>query len=404
MAAYDEAITEFVRNTDLLGVNWEDIVAELMAFVEVATHLAPSLSEGVAFTDTASGISSWALTISEAVDASDDISSDTALFIREVLSVLVELSPAGSIHNHTVAEGIAFLEAVAIAVGAIISESAVFADTVVGTAERIVVIAEQVALSGAYATRLDAIEVVSIVVALVDTAAAGKGGAVTEAMTLTDSVTDIATLYALSAEALILAATPSMTGVLTLPVEETVVVAADMTLQQILVGLIEEGVAFVISFGLDDVVYSGWVMNASNFAVSQYDSLPFNSFAKIGDTYYGANQTGLYSLDGDSDDGENINAELVLGTMDFTKDRKTTVPECFLSLRTDGSILLKVITDNQTVQVYELTETTDVLRDRREKLARGVKSRYWTFSLLNVDGSDFELRNFDPVPIILKRR
>jgi hypothetical protein len=38
------------------------------------------------------------------------------------------------------------------------------------------------------------------------------------------------------------------------------------------------------------------------------------------------------------------------------------------------------------------------------KMGRGVKSRYWQFTISNVDGADFEIDELVLLPIILKRR
>lgn len=389
LGAYNASIAEFVLN--ILGQD-----------DNVSVH--NFLLDTVDMTDSSDRLYSLLVTLTETATFGEFLATDIAVQILERMGLSVDLSSAGSSYNHTQTETLGLTDVIAITWVALLTEQITLSGTATDKFETVAIIAERLTAAGVVATRLDAVGIVSVALAIVETLASGKGGDVTELVDLTDAVVDLATLLATGAESLIMSDIASQTGVITIPITEVTTLADTITLQQLLSNLITENISFSLTFGQDDVVYTGWVMNTKNFATSQYSTLPFNSFAKIGDTYYGANQNGLYALGGDTDAGVNIDTELTLGIMDFTKDRKTTVPECFLSLRTDGSILLKTITDDNIERWYEMTETADVLKDRREKLARGVKSRYWTFSLTNIDGSDFELRNFDPVPIVLKRR
>ncbi len=145
-------------------------------------------------------------------------------------------------------------------------------------------------------------------------------------------------------------------------------------------------------------------MNTKNRAASLYPSFPFNSFAKIGDDYYGASSEGLFKLSGDTDDGEDIEAEIAFGSHEFNPNGKSSVYDAYIALRNDGEIALKIKTDDDTERWYSISRTSDVLRDHRMKTRKGVKSRFWSFSLANIDGADFEVDAIELVPIILKRR
>jgi hypothetical protein len=54
---------------------------------------------------------------------------------------------------------------------------------------------------------------------------------------------------------------------------------------------------------------------------------------------------------------------------------------------------------------YELREKpADEVRESRIKLGKGVKSRYWQFELVNVDGGEFEVDQLHLMPVMLSRR
>ena len=168
--------------------------------------------------------------------------------------------------------------------------------------------------------------------------------------------------------------------------------------------ILNEGVAFVVSFGGADLSWSGLVMNTESFGTSKYNNYPFNSFAKVGDSYYGANNNGLYLLDGSSDDGENISASVMLGKSNLGTPLKTGVVEAYLGVVTDGAIILRVITDDNIERWYRSDAGKTNLDNARFKMARGVKSNYWQVGLENVDGSDFELSEIEMIRIVMSRR
>jgi len=180
-------------------------------------------------------------------------------------------------------------------------------------------------------------------------------------------------------------------------VDSTVEVAA------VLRGLIGESINFKIAFDNDGYHWTGWCMNADNFGVSSYGDYPFNSFAKIGGKYYGANANGLYLLEGDSDDGEAISAKAMLAATDCDKTKQGTIRDAWLGLRSDGEVFVKVVADDNRERWYRAQATNEHLGRTRVKIARGIKSNYWQVGLENIDGADFELSNIELVHVVLSR-
>jgi hypothetical protein len=48
--------------------------------------------------------------------------------------------------------------------------------------------------------------------------------------------------------------------------------------------------------------------------------------------------------------------------------------------------------------------TADTPREQRVLFALGLRSRYWQFELVNVDGADFEIDELELHPLVLTRR
>lgn len=148
-----------------------------------------------------------------------------------------------------------------------------------------------------------------------------------------------------------------------------------------------------------------WVveMDGGAFGSSQYSGFNFNSYATIGGRAYGADRTGLYLLEGDTDAGTKIDASIDYGRMDFGTITKKTISECFVGVASSGALYLKVIVEGQPY-VYRCDWHDKELQQQRFKLGKGMKSNYITPILYNADGADFELDTVQFVPADLSRK
>ena len=162
------------------------------------------------------------------------------------------------------------------------------------------------------------------------------------------------------------------------------------------------GVGLQINFAGE--TYTGWVLNTENAGSTRYEGYNFNSMTMFKGQYLGTMDDGIYQLTGDTDAGTEIDAYFRTGAMTFGTERQKRVPTLYLGIRADGELLFKTVTDEKIERVYELTSYDDNLSDKRVRLHRKVRSRYWQFSLHNKAGSDFELDQIDFLPIILTRR
>ena len=391
---------------DLYG-SFNHVLTEVAGSLELWTGSARSelfASSSMTLSSSSAYASQLFRTVIEQITADGTITIASGKKVVEVARILSSIDAAGSTFNGTVIQSLNLIDRLRVSWLLVAEESLQLSATELPVAKKVSRIAERLTALGISSGGLSAGATAAVIVSLSDVFSSGKGGSVSESLTASEAILAQAAFMLVQVEEITMSAMANYSGMIRAVLSETVTLSSSFTLNQILNNLIEEGISFTISFGLGDQTYSGWVMNTRNNAVTEYDNYPFNSFTKIGQTYYGANSSGLYALDGDTDDGDEILASATLGIMDFSGETKTLLGDCFLALRSDGEVLIKIKSDDNIERWYKISSTDDVLGDKRAKPAKGVKSRYWTFTLENIDGSDFEITEFTLIPVSLKRR
>lgn len=146
-----------------------------------------------------------------------------------------------------------------------------------------------------------------------------------------------------------------------------------------------------------------WVVNMDGFGSTTYSNFAFNSFAQIGGVYYGADSSGIYALDGDTDDGALIRASVSLGKLDFGRTEKKTVHSCYVGMSSAGNLFVKAITDMGTY-VYTTRSFSADMKQQRVDFGKGLKTNYVGLEIYNENGSDFELDTVEFHVVDLARR
>jgi hypothetical protein len=174
---------------------------------------------------------------------------------------------------------------------------------------------------------------------------------------------------------------------------------------------LSDGAAFIARLPLEDGDYQAWVMNAETTGTTQYVNYPMNSLFTFKGVPYGVSETGLYLLEGETDDGDPINSIVATGDMNFGTSREKNIPRCYLYLTQTGQVVLKTISNRQGSRhetYYELAErTTDSTDDdtyRRVPLGRGVRGVWWRFELHALNGATINLDGAEIRPVVLSRR
>ena len=147
--------------------------------------------------------------------------------------------------------------------------------------------------------------------------------------------------------------------------------------------------------------FTTWAINTRVGAVTEYQNYRFNSFARLGHRYLGANESGLYELVGDDDEGDPIVARLRSGKVQMNAARFTGLKGVYLGIRGQGEFFLRLIAGGGETRTYRLLardmETTKI------NIGKGLRHRYLAFELEST-GQDFDLDTIEFVPILAQRR
>jgi hypothetical protein len=147
--------------------------------------------------------------------------------------------------------------------------------------------------------------------------------------------------------------------------------------------------------------YTAWAMNTRNAAVTQYSGFNFNSFARVGERYLGANDQGLYWLDGDDDDGRTVKSRITTGIIQPNGNKLSGVQYAYLGMRGDGQFVVTVT--DEAGGSYNYTLTGSSMETARVAFGRGFKTRYFTFSLES-QGQDFDLDTVEFITSEISRK
>jgi len=146
-----------------------------------------------------------------------------------------------------------------------------------------------------------------------------------------------------------------------------------------------------------------WVVNAETSASSTYSEFPFNSFAKIGDGYFGLKEGGLYRLDADQDDSGPVIGTIDFGRLNFGSTEESRVTDVYVGVSTQGKMYLKVTADGKTY-TYASTRANKELTSQRFVPGKGIKANWLGFQLVNADEADFELKTIEFAVVKMTRR
>ena len=130
-------------------------------------------------------------------------------------------------------------------------------------------------------------------------------------------------------------------------------------------------------------------------------TLPFNSMCKVGGAYLGASANGLYQIGGGTDDDTNISASIKSGMMDFGVANQKRFRFFYFGVETDGELLLKVYCDGVLAEQVTVAPRTPGAFQVRVPISRIYQSRYWSWSVENINGAFLALYSVTALPVIL---
>lgn len=181
---------------------------------------------------------------------------------------------------------------------------------------------------------------------------------------------------------------------------ESGAVSDDLTVE----GIAELLIAAIAKIGAQprvDDASETWVYGTQTNTTTRY-TFGCNSFAKIGDRYYGASSDGIHLLEGDTDAGQPINAVVGFGTPDFGTSALKGMTNCYVGMSAKGHLYLKV-TANGTTFIYRTRGFDQLMKEQRIDTGRGLRSTVFGLELVN-EGADFELDSIEFRVVPMNRR
>ncbi|MGL6290369.1 MAG: hypothetical protein ACRC2H_06755, partial [Silanimonas sp.] len=264
-------------------------------------------------------------------------------------------------------------------------------------------------VAGAVDTAAEAEEIIAAAIVLGAAADAVFRETIGEGLRVGDSLgAQIEAVQAII-EGLRLAAAVPNTAVAVVAVREAFELGAAADTSAEAVNAIREALRFGLRLTLDSGEYIAWTINTESRAVTRYDNFPVTSVAVHGGRVLGATPTGIYALEGDDDDGEDIAARLRFALTQMGSGQLKRMEAAYLGFTATGDLVLKLITTTDKLareaRLFRLTpRRTGVDHEARVKFGRGTRSVYYGFELVNVDGADFDLDVVKVLPLVLDRR
>lgn len=160
---------------------------------------------------------------------------------------------------------------------------------------------------------------------------------------------------------------------------------------------------FDVPLDVPGAFMDAWSVNADTGGSSTYDNFAFNSLACIGGRYFGAGESGIFELVGDTDDGQPVRASLDLGLRNFGTSNLKTVDTCFLGMAATGHLYVKVLAEGNE-HLYKTRSFSPQMQAQRVVFGRGLRTNYVGLQIFNEGGADFELDGLEFALTDLSRR
>lgn len=334
----------------------------------------------------------------------------------EVLANLVaSLATTTSLHGQfslvgNADDGVGLADAAVAAWQLLLAEDISTVGAAVGTVTKFAALADALAATGQVVGNLTAFVALVQAITLEGLIATGFNADAVDGMTLQEATASNARLLSEAMDALLTSDSGQpMLRVSAIAAESVGFDSAGEALLRANADL-SDGVVLYVTLRLGDTDYVGWMLNTDALAASQYSSAPFDSYASFKGRDYAAGPNGLVVFGGTDDDGAAIDWSLRTFLMDFGTSKFKRVPDVYIGARTDGQLVLKVITrapgtGAQSTDWYLVKRNPDEgAGTGKVKVGRGLKSTWWAVELVNADGASLELDSIALRPLILDRR
>lgn len=345
--------------------------------------------------------------LDETLSMVDTPTSEVTYVLSSVFRIATNMTPLVSSIS-TIADSIVVRDFIT-AVFQVELQSAFLAEDVAEADLRLIVaLADQLVLADEMTPHLSALITVVSALVLRDAVVIGLDGRIISDISIVDTLEARAIAIVELASTLIVEDEATSGLSLFGLIDDRYVIADIASSSLALLAEILDGFSVGVRFTVGDDTFIGYSVNTKNSAVSSYESYPFNSMTIVAGRPYGASADGIYRLDGDTDDGAQIDARLRMGVTNFGSLLGKRVVNAYIGYVSDGPLVLKVVTMDNGVKKENWyrakARPQGVTAESRFDIAKGLRGVYWGFELVNVDGADFTLETLQLYPVILNRR
>jgi hypothetical protein len=165
----------------------------------------------------------------------------------------------------------------------------------------------------------------------------------------------------------------------------------------------------MVAHGVSSPTYTDtvrtWSLNVGREALTEYQNFPFLSYAEFAGAHYAAGPDGIFRLEGEQDNGEDVNWSFSTGFIDAKVTTLKRLEEVLLAIRFDGPLRIRVWTDEATYFDYNVSNfRPDVVHQVRAKLGKGLRSRFYRVQVAALSGATAEVHSMQLPMIPLQRR
>ena len=140
-------------------------------------------------------------------------------------------------------------------------------------------------------------------------------------------------------------------------------------------------------------------------AVTQFCNYSFNSFCKIGDKHYGANDSGIFELTGNDDNGTHIDAFFELIVSDFGISNMKRFRSAYVGGESEGRLTFTLKDNEANQRTYSFNlDTGSKQSSGKIDIGQDGQGRYWQVRIDNTNGVYFAIDFIEMVAFILGRK
>ena len=373
---------------DILTLDDSNIISGALAIAALEAINMLDSNTGQAVSPVYSGIS-----------VSDSIYDALISNITEQLALSSLLSSSAS-RSMELSDDITVKSLIKIALDGIILENIQESDSVVSLLTKFSNIYDTLSLADSSASRASLTITIASALSLYSIISLGQiVGLLSDSLTIDDPVVDIFNAATAIVDALSVDDIPTNSVKLVAIGIDDLGLADSSSYTSIFSSTLSEDIAFIVTLNRAGVVYQGITMNPETYSITEYDNYSFNSTTNFSGTYLLAGPSGLYKMEGSTDDGAYITSKIKTASIDFGTSNIKQVPKMYLGIDNDASLILRVSVDGKYTTSYQLDVDSNDLSTQIFNIGKGLKGRYWQFELSTKGSSMFNLDEIELFPI-----